>query len=268
MRWVNAVIAVVMFLVYLDASAWDPIRDLTGKRLDQHIDRGIKDLRNAPRSWGECAGNLPKCAEKEIKRIPYRALQPVLSRYKSHLFNQADGRFYKLPNWVINSVDSQYSIKLDRIRFATNINTIHGSAITWENSIFFPRNINLANPNDLHWLLHEIEHSVQYKNKGGFSGFFGEYLAHATGKIIKYGSFNVHDNISVERAADRKADFLMRNFFQGPSQSHRQPHQRRMNSYAQFCVFNGGSCRMMTPVRVGSRCYCQSFAGPIWGVAR
>ncbi|HZP65754.1 MAG TPA: hypothetical protein VFB32_05545 [Rudaea sp.] len=39
--------------------------------------------------------------------------------------------------------------------------------------------------------------------------------------------------------------------------------------YATMCITNFGTCQMMVAgVAQGAPCYCQTFRGPIWGVAR
>jgi hypothetical protein len=42
------------------------------------------------------------------------------------------------------------------------------------------------------------------------------------------------------------------------------PQQR----IATFCHTPYGPCQMQVAIPVGSSCYCQSYAGPLWGVAQ
>jgi uncharacterized membrane protein len=141
--------------------------------------------------------------------MPYYALWPVLDRYRNDLQNQARGRWKKLPRRFINEAQKHYSINLDNIQYAENIETWHGAAITIENRIYFPIMINLQDQSDVYWMLHEIEHSVQYARRGGYKSLMSEYAIKSVAKIIENQSVNVHDYNDLERAADRKASYAV-----------------------------------------------------------
>lgn len=271
---------VVLLFSALSAVAWDPVRDLTGKRLDQHLDRAVQDVQNAPESWSRCLGNPRQCSEDLLRRIPYSAVWPIMDRYKAHLFNQAQGRWQTIPSGLLEMVQSEYSVDLRAIRYATNIDTVHGQAITWENSIFFPRAINLDDNGDLHWLLHEIEHAVQYQRRGGFRELFGEYILKSMGKVIEEQSINPHDYVDIERAAERKADHALSvvlaiesrerdgggNQYGGGSYG-----GSAQNGYARpaaACYTAIGVCPMAIAVAIGSQCVCNTGYGPVWGLAQ
>lgn len=197
------------FLVPIVAHAWDPIKDLTGKRLDEHLDHAGGELSNAPESWTRCLSNPGGCAEQTLKRIPYQSVSPIIERYKQDLYNQASGRWKSLPRDFVEAAQDHYpEIALNSIRYATDINTWHGQALTWHYHIFFPRDINLDTYQDVEWMLHEIEHVVQYERRGGEREFLGEYVLKTVGKVIQQGNFNVHDYVDIEEAATRKADRL------------------------------------------------------------
>ena len=254
-----------------NSHAWDPIRDITGKRLDQHFKSAIKDLKNAPSSWGRCISNPGACAEKEFRRIPYRAVWPIIERYKAHLFNQAQNRWNVLPPQLIQSVQPYYSVDLRNVRFATNINTVHGSAITWDNFIFFPRHVNLSNRGDLRWMLHELEHAVQYQRRGGYRALIGEYALKAMGKIIERGTFNPHDYIDLERAADAKANQLIGIASVNTNRQAFRPGNSRYfrpSGFAQICATVLGYCFMGQPISVGSQCLCPTQFGPVAGLGQ
>lgn len=95
------------------------------------------------------------------------------------------------------------------VKFATDINTVHGQAITIENQIFFPREIDLENKDDLWWMLHELTHVKQYLDIGGFEKFMLEYLVQGGAEMIKHKSFDIHDLIPLEEKADQKADTII-----------------------------------------------------------
>lgn len=202
-RWIAALMAV---LVASPAAAWDPIKQLTGSRLDEHIARIPKDIENIPRSWGNCARAPGHCVRETIEELPARSARPVLNRYKAHLFDQARSRWQRLPESFVQAAQRFYAVDLRRVRFATGIDTVHGQAITWGNEIFFPQHrLDLSGSrSDVELMLHELEHVVQY-NRRGVDRFLSEYALKAVGKLIQRGSFNVHDHIDIERAADRKA---------------------------------------------------------------
>jgi hypothetical protein len=186
--------------------AWDPIKDLTGKRADEHIGHIVNELRNAPENHLNCIRDIVRCSEETIKRIPYMYLAPVVERYKQHLFNQGEGRWQKLPPYFVLTVQRHYpGINLDNVRYATNVNTLHGKHITWHNHIFFVTDIDLTRDSDVTLMLHELEHVLQYERRGGEQPFVGEYVLKSVGKVIQTGSFDVHDYLDLEREAETKA---------------------------------------------------------------
>ncbi|MFC7516524.1 hypothetical protein ACFQUU_16045 [Herbaspirillum sp. GCM10030257] len=192
------------------ASAWDPIKDLTGKRLDEHVNHVLKEIGNAPESWARCISDIGNCADDLVKRIPYLYLAPVVERYKQHLFNQGEGRWQRFPPYIVLAIQRHYpEINVDGIRYATNVNTLHGKHITWHNHIFFVSDIDFSRPEDVWTVLHELEHTVQYQRRGGEQPFLSEYVLKSAGKVIQTGSFNVHDYIDIEGAANNKANLIV-----------------------------------------------------------
>lgn len=192
---------------------WDPITVVTGKDLAGNLRQLERDIRNAPQSWTNCVARVDRCVDKELRRFAYRSMSPVIERYKRHLEYDARGKWKSLPNWVMSVASSHYpNINLRNIRYAENVNTIHGAAITWESNIYFPISINLNSRNDLHWMLHEIEHSSQYAGRGGYKNFLSQYLLKSAGQVIERGSFDVHDFIGPEREANSKANSVITYF--------------------------------------------------------
>lgn len=186
------------------------IEAITGKSYEDIIKRAIKDIENAPKSWGNCVSDIAECSDKEARRILYRTLWPVIERYKAHLEKSAKHKWRKLSPTFIQEFSGYYpSLNLSNIRYADKIDTLHGQAITWGNHIYFPTTLNLDSPGHLQWMLHEIQHSVQYQGRGGYKEFLGEYIWKAFGKVLENGHFDVHDFIGPERAAASTASRIM-----------------------------------------------------------
>jgi len=95
------------------------------------------------------------------------------------------------------------------IRYATNINTWHGQNITIGNKIYFTRSIDFFKCEGIKLITHELEHTVQYKNREGVEPMITEYVMKSIGTFLKRGSFQIHDYIDIEAAAIRKSDFLV-----------------------------------------------------------
>ncbi|MBP2489147.1 hypothetical protein JOH50_004874 [Rhizobium leguminosarum] len=160
-----------------------------------------------------CLRDLPRCPEAVIKALPARAFRPIIEAYIADLRNQAEGRWKSIPDWVSVEFGDRYpEIDFGDIRFATGIDTRHGQAITIGDEIFFPRGINTSYRADLELLLHELEHVIQYRRRGGIDAFVSEYILHVSGSIIAKQSFNVHDDLSVEQAASAKAKSLIEEY--------------------------------------------------------
>lgn len=195
--------------VTFSAEAWDPVRDLTGRTLKQHAERRIDRIQNSTEKFlhnpFDYTVNLPlKLMGEVCGAIP--------QNYEGYLHGQV-GTWWTLPPDLIAAVQRYYSVNLQGVRFAVNIRTSNGAAQTFGNSIYFPYAINFANPHDLRWMLHELEHVVQYSGSSwGQSGKLCEYMW----KGITSG-FDPNSH-SMEQAADRKADFVMHMLQTGDSQ--------------------------------------------------
>ena len=210
--------------------AWDPVKDITGKSFKEIFEGAKRDAENLPGSWTRCVRNPRACTETTLKRIPYTALLPILDRYKYYLLNQAEGRWENLPKEFIQFAQPHYrTINLRNIRYATNIDTVHGNALTWHNNIYFPqRRIDFRSSDDVRLMLHEIEHTVQYRRSGGEREFISEYILKVVGKVLETGTFNVHDYINLERAANRKADRLWSQVFETMESTQQMSDRRRV----------------------------------------
>ncbi|SEP49467.1 protein of unknown function [Methylobacterium sp. ap11] len=154
-----------------------------------------------------CAENITSCPSAVVAQLSYEAVRPIVDSYRAHLSAQANGKWKSLPKDFIDAVKSYYlNVNLDNVRYAENIYTIHGQAITIGDEIFIPSNMDLGQPDGKRLMLHELQHVVQYQRRGGPDPFLAEYIAKSIGKIAERRSFNVHDYIDLENEANKKAE--------------------------------------------------------------
>jgi Domain of unknown function (DUF4157) len=145
-----------------------------------------------------------------LKALKQNAIPPLFDEYLADLERQAQGRKRPLPDGFRSIVAQHYpKINLERVRYAENINTWHGQGMTVGYTIYFTSAIDLNNRDDVHWMLHELEHVTQYERVGGVSAFLLKYFFHGAIRAINNGSFNVHDDLGLERDADNKADRII-----------------------------------------------------------
>jgi hypothetical protein len=150
------------------------------------------------------------CPAQILATIGYDTVRPILENYIAYLRKQAWSNLYPIDGSIIGAMQRFYSVDLHAVRYATNINTIHGANITIGNTIYFTRNMNFGDRNDEWTLSHELEHVVQYANRGGVQPFLAEYVLKAGGSILRGGnSIYMHDNIDLESAANAKANQVM-----------------------------------------------------------
>jgi hypothetical protein len=122
--------------------------------------------------------------------------------YGATLASQADGRWKALPDHLVAAIQSGYSNQLSQVRYAEGIRTSNGDAQTFGDSIYFPRSINLMDADDMHWLLHELQHTDQFRGNTQAAKLC-DYVLQA----VSVG-FD-HDKIRWEREADSKADRML-----------------------------------------------------------
>jgi len=128
--------------------------------------------------------------------------------YEGHLHGQAAGRWKALPPQLIEAVQAAYSVDLNSVLYAEGMRTSNGDAQTFGRFIYFPTNIDLTDRNSLLWMLHELEHVVQYAGRKDRAAALCEYIAKSVGSGFQ------HDKIDWERAADAKADALIDRAYQ------------------------------------------------------
>lgn len=200
-KFIGFLAGMMLFLSCAAAWAWDPIRDATGRTLKEHVERKIEKGRVAARKFvRDPAGYLTDLPGDLINDICSAPMQ----QYEGTLRGQARTRWKPLPRHFVAALQSEYSVDLTSIRYAENIRTSNGQAQTFGRYIYFPVRIELRDRDDLFWMLHELEHSVQFAGaRGGQSGKLCEYAMKSVGAGFE------HDRIDMERAADRKADYLV-----------------------------------------------------------
>ncbi|GFF59145.1 hypothetical protein IFM46972_11303, partial [Aspergillus udagawae] len=151
-------------------------------------------------------------------------LDPISKAYIEYVEAQAMGKYKPLPLWlklVLQELDV-YDVDLNKVCYAEGINTLQiDNAITFGNNIHFPRTINLDRYDrgargDIHWILHELQHVVQYKKLGGLTAFINKYLVQAgigsledlqkLGKSWMSFVNKVHASMPIEIEAESKAN--------------------------------------------------------------
>ncbi|KAJ5668668.1 hypothetical protein N7462_009738 [Penicillium macrosclerotiorum] len=154
-------------------------------------------------------------------------LDPIAKAYIEYVEAQARGKYKPLPKWlklVLQELKA-YDVDLSKVCYAEGINTLQeDNAITFGNNIHFPRAINIDRydngaKSDVHWILHELEHVVQYKKLEGISAFVNKYIIQAgvgsIQHIEKLGkswpSFvnKVHNSMPIEIDAENKANQMI-----------------------------------------------------------
>jgi hypothetical protein len=132
----------------------------------------------------------------------------ILASYLAYLESQANNKLKSIPSELQAWLTSHYNVNLSAVRYAENIDTVHGQGITVGNHIYFTQAVNLNNDrSDINWLFHELEHCVQYKAMGGPGPFFAKYALQSAQSIIEKKTLNIHqlhDAIGLERDAINK----------------------------------------------------------------
>jgi uncharacterized membrane protein len=164
-----------------------------------------------PQDLNRCLADVQRCPAYILGRVSYQSIKPIVDGYIGFLMGQGNGRWRSIDPRLANAVSSNYRINPGQVRYATGINTLHGDAITIGNNIFFPGALDLDTRGDQELLFHELEHVVQYQNRGGTEPFLAEYVMKSVGQVASRRSFNVHDYIDIERAAISKASSVIRN---------------------------------------------------------
>ena len=129
--------------------------------------------------------------------------------------------------------------------------------------------MNFSDPNDAWTLFHELQHVVQYANRGGVEPFLAEYALKAGGSVLRGGSsIDMHDNIDLERDANAKADQVSAAVSKYSQQGNGgiTPAVVQSPAMGNVCRTPVLVCLLPTFGPVGVGCYCGTVYGPSGGV--
>lgn len=230
------------------------------------VNRGVNSAEKAVRDPVGYILSRPERLFSEVCAAPIR-------RYERILRVNANGRWKRLPPQLIRVLQPHYSnVNLANVAYAEGMRTSNGQAQAIGRQIYFPRGINLMNRGDLFWMLHELEHTQQYAGaRNGTSGKLCEYAAKAVGNGFS------HDSIDMERAADRKAHYLINIAMSAmavprfapprPVQRFALPQQasRFGNAFGQRCATPVGIFGPGPATPLGAPCHAMTPRGPVHG---
>jgi hypothetical protein len=225
----------------------------------------------------QCLANISSCPAQILARISYEAVRPIVDGYIGFLNSQVGNNLFALDPTFISAIQPYYSVDLRGVRYATGINTLHGMDITIGNTIYFSGNVvvDLNYPVDAKLAYHELEHVVQYANRGGVEPFMAEYILKAGGSILQGGnSISMHDNIDLEQAAIAKANQVENAVAANGGKPNTQPSgappvlpaQVTAPPAGNICRIPTGGCYMQMFGPVGFACWCATPGGPANGV--
>lgn len=224
-----------------------------------------------------CVADLANCPANILARAGYQTMKPALDAYIASL--RAQGTPHAFDQDFINRVQQYYPFDLTQVRYGTNIQTIHGSAITVGDQIFFPGGVNLQLWNDSFWMYHELQHVDQYRRRGGVEPFMTEYVLKSAGGLIDAGrnvingnfSVNIHDNLDLEQDAEAKAQEVARAVVQAAQGGGVQQQPPVVQGQlSQFCVVGPrptDRCLLPQPLALNSNCSCIDRTGRPWNGA-
>ena len=219
----------------------------------------------------DCIANMSACPAQIIARLGYEMVRPIVDGYIGYLNSQVGNNVRAFDDDFIAAVQRYYSVDIRGVRYATGINTLHGMNITIGNMIYFVNDMDFTDPNDAQVAYHELEHVVQYNNRGGIEPFLAEYILKAGGSILQGGnSINVHNNIDLERAAISKASQvaaavaasggqLAQPLTQPPAIG---PAVLAPPAAGNICRAQFSGCYMTGFFPVGMNCWCPTPNGP------
>src|SRR5262245_17829614 len=216
----------------------------------------------------QCIANMSSCPGQILARISYQMVKPIVDGYIGFLNSQVGNNVRAFDTNFISAIQQYYSVDIRGVRYATGINTLHGMNITIGNMIYFVRDMDFTDPNDAQVAYHELEHVVQYANRGGVEPFLAEYILKAGGSILRGGnSIDLHDNIDLENAANAKANQIAAAANNGvagqnwPPQSYPAPQ----GNVGAFCYTQAGRFGPGPLQPVGSPCWANTQWGQIVG---
>jgi hypothetical protein len=137
-------------------------------------------------------------------------VRTLVGAWIGYLEHQAMGKWKAIPPAFRETLQNLYDRDLSQVRYAEDIDLRLTSkrGITFDNLIFFKNRIDpVGKPDDLRLLLHELQHTVQYKRFGGLNGFLLEYQKDILRSIFQHPESirDIHQVLELENEARRKA---------------------------------------------------------------
>lgn len=173
-----------------------------GEESKRAVNNLARELGKTPAAIQECMNDVPKCAN-EIISAP---LALPVQAYIDGLYRQSEGKTRSFSPEFVALAQPYYSVDLRGITYADDINTGSGMSVSFCDRIFFVGHGNLwQDKNELHHVLHELEHTVQCQRRGKRT-YLAEYVLKASLDVVKTGQFKVHDVHDFEVAAEAKAN--------------------------------------------------------------
>jgi hypothetical protein len=239
------------------------------READRLVNNVANGIENAPGAIQECLSDVGQCVQN-ILSTPLAAAQLA---WLESLNRQAEGRLYNFSPQFINLTQQYYDVDLRGVTWAEGIDTHIGSTVAICDRIFFTEvggNV-WQDKNELWLTLHEMEHLGQCQRRGR-NVFLAEYILKGLVQIPQ-GFTNIHDNIDMEAAANRKADELTDMLWQqirsgavpvpGPTAS-TTTASPVVTFPVRFCQTPAGACQIppaMLPM--GTPCYCADAYGNV-----
>lgn len=175
-----------------------------GEESKRAINNLATELKKTPEAIQSCLNNVPQCANEIVSAPVALAVQA----YIEGLYRQSEGRTYSFSPEFMALTQPYFSVDLRGITWANDIDTGTGMSVSYCDRIFFAGHGNLwQDPNELHHVLHELEHTVQCQRRGKRT-YLAEYVLKAGLDVVKTGRFNVHDMHDYEVAAEAKSNQL------------------------------------------------------------
>ncbi len=251
-----------------------------GNQIRDGIDNLANELKATPTAVRDCVADISRCAVN-IMAAP---LALPVQVYINSLYSQTSGRVKAFSPEFISMVQPSYGVDLTGLTYVDDVDTGHGMTVSYCDRIFFVGHGNLwQDKNELHHVLHEVEHTVQCKRRGA-QAYLSEYILKAGLDVVKTGRFNVHDVHDYEVAAESKANQLTDMLWAKieaarvsaaggsgvpipapPAFSPAVPDASVVN----YCDTPYGTCGIPPTVGfVGGRCFCNTAYGQILGIAR
>lgn len=241
-------------LVSTSVLAWDPIGDITNPgRIVRNVGRELDN------------------AGQQIDRVRLEANAqagaPVLEAWLNQSRNDASSGAMPIPQHIRHQLQGFYDTDLlNRARFKvgdpgvlnlSNLSIQYGgaAAVTLIDIIVFKNAADAYNNTTL-WA-HELKHVQQFRD-WGVRDFAIRYLRSWNGvEGEAYAAENSYQRWSAQMAQRGQV-----------TSGAPPPIAPPMPAIASMCATNLGVCGMGMAIPVGSQCYCPTFNGPVWGVAR